>query len=263
MVCPDVQMWSYVQHRQIKKQVEHDWRSRTSEPHQNENQDSLHKLESGRQHRTSSVVPLTPNLTDKDQTADHHWDAKGDRILVECKSSEDPLDPRNWPLLHRARTITILSLLVFTQAWAGSADSLANSKASKQYHVSPVAENLSTAMYLFGIGSGCLFVGPLSEAVGRNPVYLAFSFVYLFFVLGAALSETFASQIVCRYFVGLASSATLGINGASVGDMFRPVKRAGWFPLIGWVNVVRKYCHSFSCGGKCGVASGYYWPPFG
>jgi len=93
-------------------------------------------------------------------------------------------------------------------------------------------------MYLFGTGSGCLFVGPLSETVGRNPVYLGFSFAYLLFVLGTALSGSFVSQIVCRFFVGLASSATLGINGASVRDMFRPVKRALWFPVVAWVNVV-------------------------
>lgn len=164
-------------------------------------------------------------------------------MLVECTSDDDPLDPRNWPLLSRAKNIAILCLLVFVQGWAGASDSLTNSKASRDLHVSQVAENLSTAMYLFGIGSGCLFVGPLSETLGRNLVYLVFSFVYLFFILGTALSRSFASQIVCRFFVGLASSATLGINGASVRDMFRPVKRALWFPVIAWVNVVREYSH--------------------
>lgn len=111
-------------------------------------------------------------------------------------------------------------MLVFIQAWAGACDSLTNSKASQHYHVSPIAEKLSTAMYLFGIGSGCLFVGPLSQTLGRNPVYLTFSFAYLFFILGTAMSKGYGSQIVCRYLADLASSAALGINGASVGDMF-------------------------------------------
>jgi MFS family permease len=118
---------------------------------------------------------------------------------------------------------------------------LDNKKASMQYHVSPVAGNISTAIYLFGIGSGCLFVGPLSQTLGRNPVYLGFTLAYLFFILGTALSKNYASQIVCRYLAGLASSAALGINGASVGDMFKPVERALWFPVIAWVNVVRTY----------------------
>lgn len=96
-------------------------------------------------------------------------------------------------------------------------------------------------MYLFGVGSGCLFVGPLSESIGRNPTYLISTFCYLLFVLGSALSESFASHIVCRYFIGVSSSGTLATNGASVKDMFRPVKRAFVFPVIAWANVVRKF----------------------
>ncbi|KAF3011150.1 hypothetical protein E8E13_011480 [Curvularia kusanoi] len=158
--------------------------------------------------------------------------------IVEVTGADDPIDPHNWPLHKRARTVLILSLLIFTQAWAGACDSIANTKASKQYHVSPVAQNLSTAVYLFGIGCGCLFVGPLSQTFGRNPAYLGFTLVYLPFILGTALSRNYGTQIVCRFFAGLASSAALGINGGSIGDMFRPVERALWFPVIAWVNVV-------------------------
>ncbi|CAI4219793.1 unnamed protein product [Parascedosporium putredinis] len=97
-----------------------------------------------------------------------------------------------------------------------AADSMANSKASEEFGVSKVAQSLSTAMYLFGVGSGAIFAGPLSESVGRNPTYLVSTFCYLCFVLGTALTPSFGGQVVCRYFVGLFSSATLGINGASV-----------------------------------------------
>jgi DHA1 family multidrug resistance protein-like MFS transporter len=103
-------------------------------------------------------------------------------------------------------------------------------------------------MYVFGIGSGCLYVEPLSETFGRNLVYLTFSFVYWFFVLGTALSMEHPDQALCRSFVELASTVTLEVNGASVGNMFRPVKRALWFPLIGWVNVVRR------CSSKASVS---------
>jgi DHA1 family multidrug resistance protein-like MFS transporter len=238
-------MWSLLQYRQIRKEVERDWRiSRATEPRHSsasygDTQEILSRLEAGRQSATTHNAPS--KVTDTHQTSSDDHGSKDDRIVVECTSKDDPLDPRNWPLRRRARAVIILCLLVFVQTWAGASDSLANTKASKSYHVSQVAENLSTAMYLFGIGTGCLFTGPLSESLGRNPIYMTFSFAYLFFVLGTALSSTFASQIVCRYFVGLASSATLGINGASVNDMFRPVKRALWFPLIAWVNVARKY----------------------
>ncbi|KAK6503896.1 hypothetical protein TWF481_008897 [Arthrobotrys musiformis] len=159
-------------------------------------------------------------------------------LNVEVKGHDDPINPKNWPLLSRSKNIAILALLIGVQAWAGAAGSIANTPASSEFGVSKEAETLSTAVYLFGIGSGCLFVGPLSETVGRNPIYLVSTFCYLFFVLGSALTESFGGQIVCRYFVGLFSSGTLGINGASVRDQFRPVKRAFVFPVIAWANVV-------------------------
>jgi MFS family permease len=96
-------------------------------------------------------------------------------------------------------------------------------------------------MYLVGIGAGCLAVGPLSESKGRNPVYLVATFCYLFFVLGCALTMTFGGQIVCRFFTGFFASGTLGINGASVRDQFRPVKRSFVFPVIAWANVACRF----------------------
>ncbi|KAF8148175.1 major facilitator superfamily domain-containing protein [Mycena galopus ATCC 62051] len=154
-------------------------------------------------------------------------DEKNERIWV-VADNDDPLNPLNWSLLSRAKNIAILSLLIFTQAWAGAADSVANSDASQEFGVSKVAENLSTAMYLFGIGSGSLFVGAISESVGRNPTYLGATFCYLFFVFGSALAKSFGGFIVSR---------RLAINGSSVQDMFRPVKRTFVFPVIAWANV--------------------------
>ena len=153
----------------------------------------------------------------------------------------DLIDPQNWSAACRTKNIAILSLLIFTQAWAGSAGSQANEQVSQEFGVSKVAENLSTAMYLFGVGSGSLFAGPISESIGRNPTYLGSTFVFLLFLLGSALTPTFTGQVICRYFVGLFSSATLSINGCSVGDQFRPVKRAFVFPVIAWVNIIGAY----------------------
>lgn len=243
-------MWSVVQFRRIGKEVDRDWTryvaQRQATMERSSGQDGVLGIvpdrESGQQqlHGSPRASQDSYNTNNKEKGRNPILNDGNARMIVECTSDDDPIDPRNWPLVLRAQTIAVLCLLVFVQAWASASDSLANTRASIQYHVSPIAENLATAMCLFGIGIGCLFAGPLSESFGRNPVYLSFSFVYLCFVTGTALSESFSSQIVCRFFVGLSSSATLGINGASVRDMFRPVKRAFWFPLIAWVNVVRK-----------------------
>lgn len=210
-------MWSYHQYRRIGQNVRKEITNATSIP--------IHGKESSR--------PINGES--------QHGGLEVDRILVRETGEDDPLDPRNWPLISRAKNIAILSLLIFVQAWAGAAESMGNTPASEALHISKTAETLSTAMYLFGISSGALFAGPLSETVGRNPTYLVSTFCYLFFVVGAALTPTFVGQIFCRYLVGLFSSATLAINGASVRDQFRPVKRAFVFPVIAWANIARMF----------------------
>ncbi|KAJ6437236.1 xylulose-5-phosphate/fructose-6-phosphate phosphoketolase [Purpureocillium lavendulum] len=109
-----------------------------------------------------------------------------------------------------SKNLAILSFLIFVQGWAGASESMQSSAASEAFHVSKTVEALSTAMYLFGVGTGAPFAGPISETIGRNPTY----------------------------FVGLFSSPVLSVNGSTVRDQFRPVKRALIFPMIAWVNVV-------------------------
>lgn len=224
-------MWSFVQRRQIAKQVKLDL---GKDPAYLEKGRTLGQRERRKPSPTSEGQPEKQNRQDSPGQGDR------DFIPVRSEGDHDPLNPLNWTVLERTKTIFILCFLIITQAWAGAAESMGNLAASQEFHVSKVAENLATAVYLFGVGTGALFVGPISETVGRNPTYLVATFCYLCFVLGSALTPTFGGQVVCRYFAGLSASATLTINGASVNDLFRPVKRALVFPIVAWANVAGK-----------------------
>ncbi|KAF2101721.1 MFS general substrate transporter [Rhizodiscina lignyota] len=218
-------MWSYLQYKAIGRDIERERAgSQTERAYDLEGRLS----QSGQQHDGDNKSSRTTDGQGLESSND---------IAVGLECENDPFSPRDWSLAARSKNIAILTLLISVQAWAGAADSMANTSASMYFHVSKVAQNLSTAMYLFGIGSGCMVVGPLSETVGRNPTYLISTFCFLFFVLGTALAKSFGGFIVCRYLTGVFSSATLGINGASVKDQFRPVKRAFVFPIIAWANV--------------------------
>ena len=242
-------MWSYIQFRKIGKQVEEEFKNPNSQRLRNQNNDAQnghsdveHKKQGSLRGSLSESRLESGTHSDGREKSEKSKDSNtsSERIEVGTSGEDDPFDPRNWSLTSRCKNIAILSLLIFVQAWSGAAGSMANTAASKEFHVGKVAENLSTAMYLFGIGSGALFVGPLSETVGRNPTYLVSTAFYLLFVLGSAKTPTFGGQVACRFFVGLFASATLAINGSSVRDQFRPVKRAFVFPIIAWANVAGK-----------------------
>ncbi|KIY03333.1 uncharacterized protein Z520_00024 [Fonsecaea multimorphosa CBS 102226] len=232
-------MWSLVQYRRIRKQVEREWQEKVQE------QDHTQKTSVFRDVEASSergILKRDNGIIEEDSSGERTESEGGspsgnDKIVVDLAGDNDPIDPHNWPLSSRCKNIAVLCLLIFSQGWASAADSMANSRISQDYGVSKVTANLSQALYLLGIGSGCLFCGPLSETIGRNPTYLGATVCYLCFVLGTALTSNLGGRIVCRYFVGVFASATLGINGASVSDQFRPVKRAFAFPVIAWANV--------------------------
>ncbi|KAJ4288877.1 hypothetical protein N0V88_007210 [Collariella sp. IMI 366227] len=260
-------MWSVIQHQRLRKQSAAEFNKKPSEKNvtqgsskQKASEDTVEKRslelkpsekdnkqtapeEAGQkrslelQHSEKDNKQTAPEEGGQRRSLELQHSEKDDKIWVRIAGDDDPFDPRNWPLLERSKNIVILVLLVFVQAWAGAAESMANSTASKEQHHSKVAENLIVAMYLFGIGTGSIFAGPISESVGRNPVYLISTFCYLFFVFGAAMAPNLGGRIVCRYFIGLFASATLTINGGSVKDQFRSVKRAFVFPVIAWANV--------------------------
>jgi hypothetical protein len=224
-------MWALVQNRRIERLVTHE----IEQEQTTASSDGTPELRQHSPRKQKSENPRKESAKRILAADSHGW------IWVGTSGEDDPIDPRNWTLLSRSKNIGILVFLIFTQGWAGSADSPANERASREFGVSQTAQNLSTAMYLFGIGSGSLFAGPLSESIGRNPTYLVSTFIYLLFVLGSALTPTFTGQVICRYFVGLCSSPTLSINGSSVGDQFRPVKRTFVFPAIAWANIADKF----------------------
>jgi hypothetical protein len=238
-------MWSLVQHRRLQRQA-----ASNPNPGDNKNNNSASNS-NGHESDNNNSRPVSRHTASEVEKLDSspglHRSDKDNKIYVTTTGEHDPLDPRNWPMLERSKNIAILAYLIFVQAWAGAAESMANSTASSEQGHSKVAENLTISMYLFGIGAGSLFAGPLSETFGRNPTYLVSTFCFLFFVLGAALAPNFGGRMACRFFMGLFASATLTVNGSSVKDQFRPVKRAFVFPAIAWVNVAgTSYFRGFS-----------------
>lgn len=104
------------------------------------------------------------------------------------------------------------------------------------FHVSKEVTILAISLYVMGLGTGPLLLGPLSEFYGRNPVYyvsytlfLAFSFPVAF----APNAGTYASAardmllmcfiavfLIFRFIQGFAGAAFLSVAGGSVSDLF-------------------------------------------
>jgi len=160
-------------------------------------------------------------------------DQGNDKITVQCDDDGmDQADPRNWSRSKRSWTTLLLFLMVFSQGWVSACDSNVTKPSSREFHVSQTSETLATALFLLGISAGSLVVGPLSEELGRSPVYLVPTFLYLCFLLGDAFSPNFAAQIIFRFLSGVSASSTLSIYGGSLADLYDDGERNRIWPLF-------------------------------
>ena len=62
--------------------------------------------------------------------------------------------------------------------------------------------------------------------IGRNPVYIGTLVVFVVFQLPVALATDFTMLLCFRFLTGFFGSPVLATGGASIGDMYRPNKRA-------------------------------------
>lgn len=68
--------------------------------------------------------------------------------------------------------------------------------------------------------------GPLSETVGRYPVYLVSTPLGALFTLGAGFAHNFVTLCFMRFLAGFCFSPSLAIASGTINDTYRPAQRA-------------------------------------
>ena len=153
-------------------------------------------------------------------------------FVVSFQGDDDPMNPHNWSRTVRLAATINIALIALVVGFASSVDSGALREASKEFQVSEVVESLATGLFLVGFGVGALFAGPISETVGRNPVYIATLILYMIFVMASALAPNIGSQLAFRFIAGCFASSPLTCAGGSIADLWDPMERVWAFPIF-------------------------------
>ncbi len=95
----------------------------------------------------------------------------------------------------------------------------------EEFGVSDTIAILPLSLYVFALGLGPVVGGPLSETVGRYPVYIGSISLGTLFTLGTGFSPTFGGVCALRFLAGFCYGPTLAIGGGTINETFRPVKR--------------------------------------
>jgi len=92
---------------------------------------------------------------------------------------------------------------------------------------------LTLSLYFFGFAFTQLIAGPLSDALGRRPVSLAFIAIYLVASIAAALSPRVDILLVARLAQGIGASVGIATSRSIVRDLFTGEQSSRIMNLIG------------------------------
>lgn len=156
---------------------------------------------------------------------------EGKVFVVEYEGEMDFQDPHNWSFATRLGATINIASIGWVVGFASSVDSGAP-QAAADFGVSDVTESLATGLFLIGFGVGALFAGPVSETIGRNPVYITTLSLYMIFIMAAALAPNIGAQLAFRFIAGCFAATPLTCAGGSISDLWSPMERVYAFPVF-------------------------------
>ena len=126
----------------------------------------------------------------------------GKVFVMAFEGDKDPSKPHNWSTIRRLCATAMVALIALEVVAVASIDSPATHRAALEFGVGDVVEILATGVFLIGFGVGALLAGPLSETLGRNPVYIITPTIYMIFIMSSGLAKNIQQQLVFRFFAG-------------------------------------------------------------
>ncbi|KAI0999736.1 putative efflux pump [Podosphaera aphanis] len=188
-------------------------------------------MQSFLQYRRLRPTTQSPSLEEKADPLENR-SSEDQRILVDWDGPLDSAHPRNWSLTYKLWVSFLVSINVFALDWCSAADSQAIAVIAAEYDITSRIASVGSAMFVFGIAAGALLTGPITETVGRNPIYVLGRIIHFSFILGTALAKNSATHSSCRFFAGLGASTILAVHGASIADLYGQEGRGIIWPFV-------------------------------
>jgi len=146
----------------------------------------------------------------------------------------------------------VASMLVVCIAYGSSIVTGGLGLIEDKYNVSLEVAILTCSIMVCGFAVGPLLWSPLSEIIGRRPVYIISLALYVIFQIPCALAPNIGGLLACRFLSGVFASSGLSLAGGTIADVWNIQERGtaiAYFaaapycgPVIGpivcgWINV--------------------------
>ncbi|KAL3479574.1 MFS general substrate transporter [Aspergillus californicus] len=155
-----------------------------------------------------------------------HQQSKSEVQDTHLPPVDDPINPQDFPIKRKYFLLGLVSLTAFLSPLTSSISAPGVQFVDDEFHVtSGLLSSFSVSIFVLGFAVGPLFLSPLSEAYGRQPVLNVSNFFLTVWQLACALSPNMASLIVFRFLGGVGGSACLPIGGGIIADLFPLAQR--------------------------------------
>lgn len=150
---------------------------------------------------------------------------KEEPILVNWEGDNDRENPQNFSLWYKCYVTVFGAILVLNSTFTSSAPNGVGPQQMTYFGFSREVNTLLISLWVAGYCLGPLIWGPLSERLGRKPVFLISIITYTGWNVGCALSKNTASILVFRFLGGTFGAAPMTNSGGLIADVWDAKRR--------------------------------------
>ncbi|KAL0959143.1 hypothetical protein HGRIS_014430 [Hohenbuehelia grisea] len=182
--------------------------------------------------------------------------AQGITIVTFDKGKNE--DPREWGRGKKWYCTLTAAFLCLAAALGSSIVTGDMMGPVETLHSTQEVINLTVTCFVIGFGVGPMFFAPISEVVGRKPMYWVSSFIFFIFTLPSALAQNTATLVVARQIAGLAAAAPICNVGGTITDLWA-VEERGLPMAVFSVTLFMGPCIGPIIGSWIGERAGWRW----
>ncbi|CAA21196.1 pyridoxamine/pyridoxine/pyridoxal transmembrane transporter [Schizosaccharomyces pombe] len=134
-------------------------------------------------------------------------------------SNEHPAHPQNWGWWKKAYIVLLSTSLQMYVFWTPNFYPGVQDSVMELWHLSSQVSLLGQSMFVLGVALGPLFLGPLSDLLGRKLVYIGSLIIYVCFCISCALARNYAQLVISMLIMGVVGSTALGNVAGAVADV--------------------------------------------
>lgn len=145
--------------------------------------------------------------------------------LPPCPDLRAYTSPLTWALTRKNILLALSCVATFLTAYTAGAYSPPSALMAKDLNTSHLASLVGITTFCMGFAIAPMALAPISEILGRYPVFVFAGVVYVIFQAVCPVMTSLAGMLVARFLVGVGGSVFSSIIGGVIADLWDKEER--------------------------------------